>query len=458
MAAETSPPPPKGQPMTYWQILKSTFNEWLEDRASRLAAAVAYYAIFSIAPLLMIAIAVLGLIFGRKAAANQIEPQLAQYVGAGAAKFVQELVAKASYSPSLSFAGIISLLLLLYAATNLFVSLQDALNTIFDVEPKPNRGITGIIKDRALSFIMILFIGAFILASIIFSTAVSAIGPHLPGNSFFHSALLYVGGFLLSTLLFTGVFATMFKMLPDIKIDWKDTLIGAAATSLIFNLARIGLSLYLGRSSTTGPFGAAGSLVLIMLFINYSTQILFLGAEFTQVWARRHGHPIEPSENALSLDPDYTEPATEGQPEGTGSPTAASGATGSRRHYDSVKASPRSSAASQRSTATPQRPSAAPSKVVQKPSKTVPNPSRSAPSPHSKRASNAPDWRSSRPAPSRTNPPEIAQLPNSDHSPHYPPEKFHPPMNQRRGAYVELASAAALLAIPLTWFTFRRGS
>ena len=329
-APRTSLPSQSGHPMSCYQILKSTLNEWLEDRASRLAAAVAYYAIFSIAPLLMIGVAISSFFFGRKAANDQLRPQLAQYLGDKAADFIQQLVAKASISPSLSFASIVSLLLLLYAATNLFVSLQDALNTIFDVEPKPNRGITGIIKDRALSFLMILLIGGFILASILFSTAVSAVGSHLPGNPLLHSAFLYVGGFGLSTFLFTIVFAAMFKILPDIKIAWSDTLVGAALTSIIFNLARIGLSLYLGRTSTTGPFGAAGSLVLIMLFINYSTQILFLGAEFTQIWATpRWAHPIEPSPT-----PSPSTPTTHPNRPPKRRPSPAAASARERRRYD----------------------------------------------------------------------------------------------------------------------------
>ena len=168
----------------------------------------------------------------------------------------------------------------------------------------------GIIKDRGLSFIMVIVIAIFIFASVVASTVLTAATAHL-GTSTFSAALTYTLSTLVSIILFTAIFAAMFKIMPDIKIAWKDTLIGAGLTSIIFNLARIALSFYLSRSATAGPFGAAGSLVVIMLFVNYSAQILFLGAEFTQVWARRDGHPIEPAENALSLDPDYTEPTTE---------------------------------------------------------------------------------------------------------------------------------------------------
>lgn len=332
--ADKSPPSRDNVPknMSLWQVFRASFKEWSEDRASRLAAAFAYYAIFSIGPLLMITIAILGVIYGEKAAANHLRPQLSQFLGDKSADFIQDMVAKAGYSPGLSLAGVLSIVLILYAATNLFVSLQDALNTIFDVEPKPNRGWKGILKDRALSFVMVLLVGAFILASVVLTTMLSAVTKHLNvGNPTVTAFLLQLANFAVSTLVFTGVFSMLFKYLPDIKIDWRDTLWGAGVTAALFSLARIGLGYYLSHSSTAGPFGAAGSLVIIMLFIYYSSQILFFGAEFTQVWAKRSGQTIEPSDNAVSLDPEFTKTT-----EGTGEAESASGATGSRRHFDSA--------------------------------------------------------------------------------------------------------------------------
>jgi membrane protein len=319
--------------MSLWQVFMASFKEWSEDRASRLAAAFAYYAIFSMGPLLLIAITLLGVIYGQKAAGDHLRPQLAQFIGEKGAEFAQDMVAKAGYSPGLSFAGILSIVLILYAATNLFVSLQDALNTIFDVEPKPNRGITGIVKDRALSFVMVLLLGAFILASVVATTMLSAVTDHLHvGNPAVMAFLLQLANFVVSTLIFTGIFSMLFKYLPDIKIDWRDTILGAGVTAALFSLARIGLGYYLSHSSTAGPFGAAGSLVIVMLFVYYSAQILFFGAEFTQVWAKRAGKTIEPSDNAVSLDPEFTKTK-----EGTGAPESSSGATGSRRHFDSTR-------------------------------------------------------------------------------------------------------------------------
>jgi membrane protein len=265
---------------------------------------VAYYAIFSIGPLLLISITIVSLIYGKAAANDQVRPHLAQFLGDKVAASAQQLLAAAHFSPALSLAGIISIILLTYAATNLFASLQSALNTIFDVEPRPGRGILAILRDRAMTFLMVLIIGLFVLATIVLNTALATVASWgnsalFAGHSSGRFILLQVVSFVVSCIVFTGVFALLFKYLPDVKIDWRDTLIGAACTAIAFTLVRIGLGFYLGRSSTAGPFGAAGSLVIVMLFAYYSAQILFFGAEFTQVWACRRGKPITPSRSAI---------------------------------------------------------------------------------------------------------------------------------------------------------------
>ncbi len=291
---------------TIWGLLKLTYKEWMKDHATRLAAGVAYYATFSIAPLLIIAIALIGLIYGNQAASDELRPQLTQFLGAKPAEFVQGLVAQIGHRTSLSMAGILSIVLILYAATNLFVALQDALNTIFNVVPKPNRGIKGVLADRALSFVMVLFLGVLILVSVMLSTFLSAVEGRMPADmvSPFMVQGLTIAG---NIVLFTIAFAALFKYLPDVKIQWRDTLLGAGLTSLVFTVARTALGYYLGRASTTGPFGAAGSLVAIMLFIYYSTMIMFLGAEFTQVWVQRNGEALMPSDNAIAI-PDIPHP------------------------------------------------------------------------------------------------------------------------------------------------------
>jgi membrane protein len=309
MADDTAhPPAPETCPenLSFWGVLKATFKEWSDDHASRLAAAFAYYAIFSIGPLLLIAITLVTLVYGPKAEQDQIRPQLTQFVGDNAANLLQGMLQKARESAGLSVTGIFSILLTIYAATNLFAALQDALNTIFDVQPKPGRGIKGILRDRGMTFIMVLLIGAFVLASIVLNTYLAGFTKWgadrvFPNHPQLAGFLIQLGSFLASAIVFTGIFALIFKYLPDVKIDWKDTLIGAVATSLLFTIARVGLAFYLSRASTTSPFGAAGSLVVVMLFIYYSAQVMFLGAEFTQIWACRSGKPITASDNAVFL-------------------------------------------------------------------------------------------------------------------------------------------------------------
>jgi membrane protein len=293
---------PAHPPKSWYELLKATLKKWSADSASRLSAAFSYYAIFSIGPLLIIAITLVGFIFGHKAAEDQVRPQITSFVGDKAAGFIQELIKKVAFSPTMSFAGIISIVLILYAATNLFVALQQSLNIIFGVRPRPGRGLREMIRDRAFSILMVFAVGAFILASVIITTLITALTKNLSvGNPTATALLLQGANFLVSALIFTGAFALMFKYLPDIKIDWKDTLIGAAFTAVLFALARIGLGYYLARSSTAGPFGAAGSLVIVMLFIYYSAQIFFFGAEFTQVYACRSGKPVLPSDNAEAV-------------------------------------------------------------------------------------------------------------------------------------------------------------
>jgi membrane protein len=309
MAEDTAhPPTPESCPesLSFWGVLKASFKEWSDDHASRLAAAFAYYAIFSIGPLLLIAITLVTLVYGPQAEQDQIRPQLAQFVGDKAADLLQGMLQKARDSAHLSLTGVFSILLILYAATNLFAALQDALNTIFDVQPKSGRGIKDIVRERGVTFLMVLMIGAFVLASIVLNTYLASFTKWgaqrvFPNHPQLAGFLIQFGSFAVSAIVFTGIFALIFKYLPDVKISWKDTLIGAAATSLLFTIARIGLAFYLSRASTTSPFGAAGSLVVIMLFIYYSAQVMFFGAEFTQIWACRSGDPVRPADNAIYL-------------------------------------------------------------------------------------------------------------------------------------------------------------
>ncbi|MDV2991122.1 MAG: hypothetical protein N4J56_000776 [Chroococcidiopsis sp. SAG 2025] len=283
------------------ELLKETFQEWNQDKASRLAAALAYYTIFSLAPLLMIAIAVAGAVFGEEAARGEIVAQIQDLVGEAGATVVQTALANVNQTKTGVVGTSIGLATLLLGATGLFGEMQDALNTIWEVAPKPGQGIWVLIRRRLISFSMVLGIGILLLLSIFLSTALAAfssfINSWIPGLATGLSILNFVVSFSLMTLLF----AMIYVILPDVKIAWKDVLVGAATTAFLFTIGRTLLSMYLGSAAVSSTFGAASSLAVLLVWIYYSAQVFFLGAEFTQVYARKYGSEIVPTKNAVSV-------------------------------------------------------------------------------------------------------------------------------------------------------------
>jgi membrane protein len=286
---------------TIWVLLKETFAEWNNDKASRLAAALAYYTIFSLAPLLIIAIAIAGAVFGEEAAKGEIVEQLQGLVGREGAQFIQIAIENASKPNQGTIASIISVVVLLFGASGLFAQLQDALNTIWEVQPKPGRGLVGMLRDRFLSFSMVLGVGFLLLVSLIISAALAAFvnyfGNLLPGISL----LLQFANFIISFAITTVLFGLIYKVLPDVEITWSDVWIGAMITSLLFSFGRFLLGMYLSNSSFGSTYGAAGSVVILLAWVYYAAQILFFGAEFTQVYARRYGSQIVPAKNAVPI-------------------------------------------------------------------------------------------------------------------------------------------------------------
>jgi membrane protein len=282
-------------------VLKETYTDWNNDKAPRLAAALAYYTIFSIAPLLLVVLAIAGLIFGKEAAEGQIIGQIQQTVGETSAKAIQEMLANARHPSQGTLATIIGAVTLLLGAGGVFGALQDALNTIWGVTPKPDAGYMKMIKDRFLSFTMVLGLGFLLIVSLVISAVLSAItkfvGNAVPGAPWLWETLNTV----VSLGVFTTLFAMMFKILPDAKIKWSDVGVGAFLTAIMFTLGKFGIGIYLGRGSVGSAYGAAGSLVVLLLWIYYSAQILFFGAEFTKVYAKRHGSKIEPVPGAVPV-------------------------------------------------------------------------------------------------------------------------------------------------------------
>jgi membrane protein len=273
----------------YLGLFKQTFKEFGEDKATRLGAALAYYTVFSIAPLLLIAMAVAGLAFGREAAHKEISGQLGGLLGREAATGIEAMLKAADKPKTGTLATIIGIVTLVFGASGVFMQLKDALNTIWNVTTKKAGGVLGFIKTRFLSIAMVLGTGFLLLVSLVFDAMISAMGGYLnrrfPGGE----TLLQSVQLLISFALVTVLFAAIFRFLPDTHPEWRDVWLGALFTAVLFVLGKFGLSFYLGKAAFGSTYGAAGSLVILLVWVYWSAQILFFGAEFTQVYARTHG-------------------------------------------------------------------------------------------------------------------------------------------------------------------------
>lgn len=288
-----------------FNLLKDTVREWREDGANRLAAALAYYTTFSLAPLLVLIIAIAGLVGGQEVAQTQTMAQVQDLLGVEGREFVQGMIESASKPRTGLTATIIGTVTLLFGALGVFGELQNSLNTIWEVKPKPAKGFVDGVKrfivKRLLSFTMVLGIGFLLLASLVVSAAISAMAAYIGNRWTLADFWLELINFLVSFLVVTVLFAMIFKFLPEIKIAWKDVWLGAAVTSVLFSLGKFLIGLYLGRSEVGNTFGAAGSLAILLIWIYYSAQILFFGAEFTQVYANRYGSRIVPDPGMVKL-------------------------------------------------------------------------------------------------------------------------------------------------------------
>lgn len=284
-----------------WSVAKETANDWLEDEASRLAASLAFYTLLSLAPLVIIAVAIAGLALGDDAARGQIADELGRVVGPHAAEGIQSVVANARRPSSGVVGTLLGAITLLVGASGVFGELHLSLNRIWEVQAKSGRGVLGEVKDRFLSFTMVLGVAFLLLVSLVLSTVLSALGRSvasaLPGGELVWQLLSF--GF--SFALVTGLFALIYKYVPDVRILWRDVWAGALMTALLFSAGKSLLGIYLGKASVGSSYGAAGSLVVLVVWVYYSAQILFLGAELTQVWARRHGREIQPNDKAVPL-------------------------------------------------------------------------------------------------------------------------------------------------------------
>lgn len=273
-----------------WTLAKAAFSSWLDDYAPSMGAALAYYTMFSIAPLLLIVISTAGLVFGEEAVRGEIFGQLQGLMGDQGAQAVQSLLESVS-EPKKGMAGtIIGSVLLLIGATTVFAELQDAFDRIWRAPDKDKTGgVWQLIRSRLLSFGIILGIGFLMIVSLVFSAAIAALGKWW-GPLFSNlEVIATVLNFVFSFALMTAVFAMLYKFMPRVKIHWKDVWAGATVTALLFTVGKILIGIYIGKSAISSGFGAAGSLVVVLVWVYYSAQIFLLGAEFTWVYAHAHG-------------------------------------------------------------------------------------------------------------------------------------------------------------------------
>lgn len=281
-----------------WQLLLQTGRSWLDDYAPSMGAALAYYTLFSMAPLLLIVVSVAGLVFGQDAARGEIASQLRMLIGEGGAGAVQDLLISVRHPAEGTLATVVGLGLLVLGATTVFAELQDALDRIWRVPARQRAtGWLSLVRSRVLSFGMILAIGFLLMVSLVVSAGLTVLGrwvePSFGGWYWMASVVSAVGAFALVSVMF----ALIYKIMPSVSVQWRDVWIGALFTALLFNFGKLLIGLYIGRSGVVTGFGAAGSLVVILLWLYYSAQIFLLGAEFTWVYANTFGsRRLQPAE------------------------------------------------------------------------------------------------------------------------------------------------------------------
>jgi membrane protein len=284
-------------------LLKQTFQEWLQDKAPQLGAALAYYTVFSLAPLILVLLAIVGVIFRDDPAGawDKITQQMSYFLDPSAVQVVQSIAQKASEPGKSTIATIIGVALAIFGASGVFGQLQDALNTIWGVKAKPSAGIWGFLRNRFLSFAMVGGICFLLLVSLAIEALLKGFSHYvqsvLPGGIVVAVGVYLIFDFAAVVLLF----AMIFKFLPDVHIQWRDVWIGAVMTAILFGIGKWVLGFYLGSGAAGSAYGAASSLITLLLWVYYSSQILLFGAEFTQVYAQQAGRELEPSHYAIRV-------------------------------------------------------------------------------------------------------------------------------------------------------------
>ena len=303
-AGGTEVPTPAGGARRYRKPLKSfrwcdikymvgeSIAGWNKHKAPRLGAALAFYTLLSLAPLLLVVVSVVGLIFGVRTAENDVVQEVQRLIGPEAGKTIQGLLEASRNTSQGILATVFGVITLLFGASGVMIELRDALNTIWEV-PTPElsgmRMITSFLKERVFSFALVLAIGFLLVVSLAISAAIAALGALSASVIPAHEIILHVVNSLISFIVVTGLFAAIYKVIPDVRIEWRDVILGGAVTSALFTIGKFVLGLYLGKASFASTYGAAASIVVMIVWVYYSGQIFFFGAEFTKVFGNRYG-------------------------------------------------------------------------------------------------------------------------------------------------------------------------
>jgi membrane protein len=286
-----------------WDILKDSAKGFMDDRLMKMSAALSYYMIFSMGPLLLIMITLCGIFFGRDAVEGKVYAQLNGFVGHDTASQLQTIIQHAGISGKGALPTILGIGLLIVGASSVFAEMQESINIIWSVKSKPGSGLNSFLKNRLLSFSMIVSLAFLLLISLGISALINLLGNRLqlrfPGISV---VIIYLINLFITITITTFIFAVVFKVLPDAKIRWRDVLIGAVATMILFLLGKFGISFYISKSNIGSAYGATGSLIVILVWVYYSAMILYFGAEFTKYYAVHVGDEIKPAEYAVTVE------------------------------------------------------------------------------------------------------------------------------------------------------------
>ena len=281
-------------PRTLFELFREAFREWSEDKAVRLGAALSFYTVIALPPLLVLMAAAAGVVFGRDAAHERIASQIGALVGQHGRGMIDGMMTGQSQPGSTLLASIFGVVLLVFGASGVFGQLHDALNTVWEVEEKPGGGLKKLVKDRIFSFNLLLGAGFVLIVSLMVSAALGAL-TNLWGDRFEGmKVLLAILDFAVSTGVLGGLFALLLRFVPDAKVAWRDAWVGGLVTAVLFTIGKVAIGIYLGRGTVGTAYGAAGPLVILLLWIYYSAQIFLYGAEFTEVFAKRHGAGLAP--------------------------------------------------------------------------------------------------------------------------------------------------------------------